>query len=602
MPRACKKDHIYDPRNCATCRSWRGIADTTTESEELAGLQKHVRCQNLGEATGELVDCPTCVGHVQLKLFHCVVHGSCTLARKVPGTACCGSGCNAYVPAGQRTSAPLYQARDNPAIQVEDPLPERPAHTFTRTADRDRHNQAFRSLQARLTVRAPSLPAQGDGVLLVGGGRYWPGIVVAVRMLRAVGCQLPVQVWYRGQEEPVHPEDLNDPLVSYHDTTTYPHRRLGGWEAKSLALLYCGWERVLYLDADAYCVTDPTPMLECVNEDCPFAFWSDLPNTDKNVKWEWQPVKNSQEVPPIQGGQLFFHRPGFVRELLLAHWLNQHSDYYYSKQFGDQDSWRVALAATDGPYRVLGTASWRRIAFVCEYEQQAAVVHRCQAKMMTQRDLVSDTSLPGEPQAVGFFQEFLHSGPPARVFGRIYRDKDWGEGSGCGSYPAAAADYLRVINALLSLDNWKSVVDLGIGDGRIVSQLQSLQVTGVDCCQSMVDAQKERQPDRTWLCLDLLADREQLPAGELVLIKDVLQHWPSAVVEDWLSWAVNSGKWRDLLLTNDADQQNERQDCLLGGFRPLSARMYPLSSFSPQVVARYGRKEILRIRCRPVAV
>src|SRR5262249_45338498 len=92
---------------------------------------------------------------------------------------------------------------------------------------------------------------QGSGVLMVGGGRYWPGIVVGVRMLRDTGSALPVQIWHRGSEEPVYPNSLADVFgVEFRDLTKIsPSPRIhGGWEAKTLAMLACSWERILYLD------------------------------------------------------------------------------------------------------------------------------------------------------------------------------------------------------------------------------------------------------------------------------------------------------------------------------------------------------------------
>ncbi len=54
-------------------------------------------CANLGESTAELVECKTCSGRVQLKVFECHVFGTCTIARKVDGVACCDGGkCKSY--------------------------------------------------------------------------------------------------------------------------------------------------------------------------------------------------------------------------------------------------------------------------------------------------------------------------------------------------------------------------------------------------------------------------------------------------------------------------------------------------------------------------
>ena len=48
-------------------------------------------CAHLGPPTGATVECPSCRGKVKLKTFACDLHGTCTIAKKAPGAACCAS-------------------------------------------------------------------------------------------------------------------------------------------------------------------------------------------------------------------------------------------------------------------------------------------------------------------------------------------------------------------------------------------------------------------------------------------------------------------------------------------------------------------------------
>ena len=128
----------------------------------------------------------------------------------------------------------------------------------------------------------PAPAAVGDGLVYVGGGPYWPGIVVGIRMLRSSGSKLPVQIWHRGVAEPVNEKQLEGlGPVEIIDMEAHGKRTgariLRGWEAKLYALAHCGFRRVLFLDADAYVVDNPAPLFEEL-EKAPFVFWSDMPH------------------------------------------------------------------------------------------------------------------------------------------------------------------------------------------------------------------------------------------------------------------------------------------------------------------------------------
>jgi SAM-dependent methyltransferase len=501
-----------------------------------------------------------------------------------------------------------------PGLQDPLPVPEAaaiPAGWPRRPDVRKKHVAALRWLAA--APLPPPAVAEGDGVVVCGGGRYWPMVTVCVRMVRDV-CDLPVQVWHRGAQEPIDPVDLVDvPGVTFHDATQIPVRILREWQTKLVALLHCGLRRVLFLDADAYPVADPRPLLELAMAARPFVFWSDLPNRDNDVKWPAFGFDVAPPIPGVQGGQLAIDRVAFWRELILAHWLVQHADYTYSgrtqrewQMYGDQDAWRVALALTGTGYHHLGRAPWQgtgwsRGAFVAALDGAPMVCHRCQAKWFAEPGDHRSDLLPAEARAWQHRERFLApaGADAAAVFGRIYRRGLWGHGdaSGGGSTAREAPPYLELVRGLLRLAGARRVVDLGCGDGAVTRQLGAAELIGVDCYAPHLDRLRREVPGIHWWHLDLDRDRDRLPAADVALLKDTLHHWPDALVRDWLTWARGAGKWRWLVLTYDCAHAATGADCRLGGYRPLDAGLPPLAGTGAVRLTRYLHKEVALLQC-----
>lgn len=295
------------------------------------------------------------------------------------------------------------------ACGYPDPLPEPelrpvPAGWATSAEQRQRHVDAFRRLQQ---APVPACGAKtGQGVLWVGEGKYWPGIVIGVRLLRQFS-DIPVEIWSRGpvghELDDVEGVRLVDMLTMQAD---HPARILRGWEAKAYAIAHSRFEQILFLDADAYCTADPLPLFDHLRQ-APFVYWEDLHCCKANVRPEGFGItqRDIDRVPPVQGGQLLIDVPRFWREILLTHWLCQHSDYSFKYGFGDQDQWRAVLAATGQRFTCLGPARWQRVAFNCA----GAIVHRCRSKLFVGSQPARWERLPQEAEVFRLFTELSPS-------------------------------------------------------------------------------------------------------------------------------------------------------------------------------------------------
>lgn len=246
-----------------------------------------------------------------------------------------------------------------------DPLP----HVYV--SDRDWANSprvAARHLDAMRQVLASPAPypgGSGDGIVTAGEGQFWASLVVMLRQLRHTGCTLPVEVWYRGNAGAIRPEQvagLNVTLINtdaagrHHGDNRVPtgDPKVGGWEAKLYALTHTRFGRAIWLDADLYPLIDPTPLLDECGQG--LAIWTDSTDEAKqHLRWDkvW-PSMNTPNMTYFSSGQFALDRKAAWKPLQLAHWMCQHSDYYFQHGLGDQDMMRAAWTACGAPWHDLG--------------------------------------------------------------------------------------------------------------------------------------------------------------------------------------------------------------------------------------------------------
>jgi len=127
------------------------------------------------------------------------------------------------------------------------------------------------------------------------------------------------------------------------------------------------------------------------------------------------------------------------------------------------------------------------------------------------------------------------------VFTKIYEDAYWGRVgdreqvffSGSGSRDTAVETYVAAVeNFVRTLDHKPDVVDLGCGDFHVGSRVRPLCGRYVAC--DIVDALIESDAERydamgvDFRTLDLAHD--DLPAGEVVFVRQVLQHLSNAEI------------------------------------------------------------------------
>lgn len=150
-------------------------------------------------------------------------------------------------------------------------------------------------------------------------------------------------------------------------------------------------------------------------------------------------------------------------------------------------------------------------------------------------------------------QEEFGKKSAAETFGEIYEKNIWGgkKGefySGDGSGESYANIYAETIRKFISDNKIKQVVDLGCGDFRVASKFVSVdfQYTGCDVVSSLVEHLNENYKSETvdFRCVNIVED--ELPDGDLCLIRQVLQHLSNDEIKQVLE---NARKFKYLIVT-----------------------------------------------------
>jgi SAM-dependent methyltransferase len=168
------------------------------------------------------------------------------------------------------------------------------------------------------------------------------------------------------------------------------------------------------------------------------------------------------------------------------------------------------------------------------------------------------------------------------VFRRIYDTSHWEGGSGQGSRPDVTLVYRQVVQRLLGASDVRTVVDAGCGDWEFARLIDwsDISYTGIDVVPELVERNQAAfgGANVRFECRDFA--NSGLPPADLLLCKDVLQHWPIDWVQSFLASAPR--RYRYALLTNDVSSVHCAADALnsnieVGEWRTIDLEMAPFN-------------------------
>jgi len=186
--------------------------------------------------------------------------------------------------------------------------------------------------------------------------------------------------------------------------------------------------------------------------------------------------------------------------------------------------------------------------------------------------------------------------PLTETFNRIYSDGVWGrdvsgEGtSGSGSTLEITREYRAYLQDFIRKQRVTSIVDAGCGDWSFSSTIDwgNASYVGVDIASDVIAGVRKKH--ETGKIRFQVGDiTEELPAADLLISKDVLQHLSNALVQKFIRNNLKRGKYKWVLLTNDRGRGNA--DTVPGGYRAidLSAPPFDVKGLVDLPIA-YGRE------------
>ena len=170
--------------------------------------------------------------------------------------------------------------------------------------------------------------------------------------------------------------------------------------------------------------------------------------------------------------------------------------------------------------------------------------------------------------------------PPDReVFRQQYEiaTSYWGGQSGAGSDAFHTTPYRAFMDSFMRLNGVRSVVDIGCGDWQFsrLMNFDGLEYLGLDVVPTLITANREHFGGPGLRFADMPATLEGVPGGDLLLMKDVLQHLPDATIMEFAAKILPRFRWA--LLTNSHEKLDTPRnvDVPVGGFRCLDLAAAP---------------------------
>ena len=190
-----------------------------------------------------------------------------------------------------------------------------------------------------------------------------------------------------------------------------------------------------------------------------------------------------------------------------------------------------------------------------------------------------------------------NSVPDSAVFNKIYKKHLWGIGSGVGSQESNTVQYRELLQKMFNDERFNSFVDFGCGDFQIMELVKVpsyKSYVGIDAVADIIKENKEfygsQHPNYQFHHIEdmsALKRGSEMLKGDLIIVKDVLQHLPNQSIKYFIDNILPNFKYA--LITNDYsdDVTHRNSDIAKGLARPVDLTYPPFNLKNMELVLQY---------------
>ena len=187
-----------------------------------------------------------------------------------------------------------------------------------------------------------------------------------------------------------------------------------------------------------------------------------------------------------------------------------------------------------------------------------------------------------------------------KQFTNIYNKNIWGNGSGKGSTPSYNKKYMEFLEQFIKENNIQTIWDLGCGDWQFSQYLDwnGAKYTGVDCVKHVVETNQNEYSDINgninFLHMDISNSVDKIPMNQdLIILKDILQHWPNEEIIKFMDRLVEKGH-KNILLINGYKDAKGKDRTINNRYKyaKIDCRLEPLNKYNPEILFNYRFKQV----------